>query len=108
MTSTIIAEEINDQTLGNNEGLVNLYDLTLGGTTYYFHGEDTNGALYFKEKSWNFCLNFSILSSIGKLSFIFFCNDINDSFNVFPCEKKLFSFTTKHGDSVKSDCRIKP
>lgn len=52
MTSTIIAEEINDQTLGNNEGLVNLYDLTLGGTTYYFHGEDTNGALYFKENNY--------------------------------------------------------
>lgn len=52
MTSTIIAEEINDQTLGNNEGLVSLYDLTIGGTTYYFHGEDTHGALYFKENNY--------------------------------------------------------
>ena len=52
MTSTIIAEEINEQTLGNNEGLVNLYDLTIGGTTYYFHGEDANSPLYFKENNY--------------------------------------------------------
>jgi len=48
MTTTTIAKEINNQALGNDEGLVNLYDLTVQGVTYYFHGEDIDDVLFFR------------------------------------------------------------
>lgn len=50
--SDIIAKEISEQSLGNDEGLVTLYDLTVQGVTYYFHGEDIDDVLYFQENNY--------------------------------------------------------
>lgn len=51
MTDNIV-KEINQQSLGSDEGLVSLYDLTVGGTTSYFHGENTDSPLRFLSRDY--------------------------------------------------------
>ena len=51
MTDDIV-KEINQQSLGSDEGIVSLYDLTIGGVTNYFHGENTDSALRFLSRDY--------------------------------------------------------
>ena len=51
MTDDIV-KEINKQSLGSDEGIVNLYDLTVGGVTNYFHGENTDSPLRFLSRDY--------------------------------------------------------
>ena len=51
MTDDIV-KEINQQSLGSDEGIVNLYDLTVGGVTNYFHGENTDSPLRFLSRDY--------------------------------------------------------